>query len=114
MTLVQWDTEEVGAAGGEAGEASSYARTYRRSHPSHPCLVEYSTTGARDVSGGGGGRKEKEGGTRRIRCKRVVVTVSLGVLKVRTIRDTYLCQCRTSRCLLRRLVRAKAGLVVGG
>lgn len=66
------------------GGTSCSPKTYRDNHPSHPCVVEYSTARTTSLSAGGGGGKEKEeGGAKRIRCKRVVVTVSLGVLKVR-------------------------------
>ena len=86
VTLVKWATEE-GGGGGEIGAAASSTKTYRDGHPSHPCVVEYSTTRsrARDPSGAGGGREKDEVCTRRVRCKRVVVTVSLGVLKVRRL-----------------------------
>lgn len=84
VTLVQWASEEGGeGGGGENGAALSSAKTYRDSHPSHPCVVEYSTARTRNLSAGGGvGKEQEERGTRRIRCRRVVVTVSLGVLKV--------------------------------
>lgn len=67
------------------GAAASSPKAYRDGHPSHPCVVEYSTirSTTRALSGAGGGREKEERCTRRVRCKRVVVTVSLGVLKVR-------------------------------
>lgn len=82
---MRWAAEEGEGGGGEIGAATSSAKTHRDNHPSHPCVVEYSTIRTGDQAGAGSGKeKEKqEGITRRVRCKRVVVTVSLGVLKVR-------------------------------
>lgn len=94
VTLVQWATEEGGhGGGGGLGVASSSAKTYWDGHPSHPCVVEYSTTrnSTRGPLVGEGSENEREEScTRRIRCKRVVVTVSLGVLKVQKILDSCL------------------------
>eukprot|EP00903_Cladosiphon_okamuranus_P012790 g11954.t1 len=86
VTLVQWATEEGeggGGGGSEKGAATSSTKTYRDDHPSHPCVVEYSTTRTGDQTGAGSGkeREKGKGEIRRVRCKRVVVTVSLGVLK---------------------------------
>lgn len=80
VVRVHWGQE--GEVGGDA-EVSPSAGTHGRSHP---CVVEYATR--KRSSGGEGvfvsGGKE-EACTRRIRCRRVVVTVGLGVLKVRSV-----------------------------
>ncbi len=77
VARVHWGQE--GGVGGDA-EVSSSARSHGHSHP---CVVEY-TTRKRSSGGEGVGGGKEEACTRRIRCRRVVVTVSLGVLKVRS------------------------------
>lgn len=53
----------------------------------YPCVVEYTEPNQSGIAGGGEGRVC----TRRIRCRRVVVTVGLGVLKVRGSTDDSRC-----------------------
>ena len=79
VARVQWAQEGVEGEG--EGEAPSSAKSHR---DSHPCVVEY-TTRKRSSGGEGVGGGKEETCTRRIRCRRVVVTVGLGVLKVRGV-----------------------------
>lgn len=70
-------------------QAAAAAAVQTDAYTRNPCVVEYKNRReceADDVKAGGGGIIN-----RRIRCRRVLVTVGLGVLKVRTYIVTAVC-----------------------
>lgn len=61
----------------EARAARTTATADEYSQERYPCVVEYASCGTKAKGG-----EEEDVSTRRIRCRRVLVTVGLGVLKV--------------------------------
>lgn len=89
VTRVQWAVEDQEEEAGAECPTAPPAERY-------PCVVEYkSKSHAVGRTAANKSGEEESGGvsTRRIRCRRVLVTVGLGVLKVGRI-PSSLCVCK--------------------